>query len=91
MRLLIIHISDTDFSCTVRVFRGSKEVLADLKSSPELKFVADDNLRKGGQAEIGGRGFQRSRHGGLLVVADHPDHGDEEDGDHCLLGGWWSW
>ena len=61
-----------------------QEVLADLKSSPELKFVADDNLRKGGQAEIGGRGFQRRRHGGVLVVAYHPYHGDLEDGGHGI-------
>ena len=41
-------------------------------SRPELVLVADDNLGKGSETEVGGRSLQRGCHRRLLVVGEYP-------------------
>ena len=43
-----------------------------LALKPELVLVADDNLGKGGETEVGGRRLQRGCHCRLLVVRENP-------------------
>ena len=43
-----------------------------LALKPELVLVADDNLGKGGETEVGGRSLQRGCHCRLLVVRENP-------------------